>query len=437
MPRPMYFFAIDTTSRRLADVSCSRASRPILTTSPLAVAHLGLRRDLGVEAHPAQQVRVVAGLDPALERVERDPVAGPVVDRPQPDVVARVEVAVVDREVRPVEDVLEGSPRRAPRCRPATIALGLLEQRRRALGLGVLAGLHEVEVRARRRAARRRSGAASASATIPWVSGPNGRLCWGLVVRVLRSVSWSVHSWSERTAFHGSMMICSPSSIALARTTSSSAVRSATLPISLRYIRTGSSIPIMSADSASSSSAVGSSTSAALSLAGASRPAGTTLVRRRRRPPPRSTISTLSSAVLGSASSSALRSMSSSSVLVVVVLAEHRRGRRRPPAAGASRRSFGFLQLAPGPAWASRRARLRRAACRGGLPCPRVLRSIRSRSVRSRSARRHRRAGEESGLVAAPVERPALLVEETTLERQSIDRLAVGVALGLGRSRRG
>ena len=35
IPRPMYFFAIDTTSRRLADVSCSRASRPMTTISPL------------------------------------------------------------------------------------------------------------------------------------------------------------------------------------------------------------------------------------------------------------------------------------------------------------------------------------------------------------------------------------------------------------------
>ena len=35
IPRPMYFFAIETTSRRLAEVSCSRASRPIRTSSPL------------------------------------------------------------------------------------------------------------------------------------------------------------------------------------------------------------------------------------------------------------------------------------------------------------------------------------------------------------------------------------------------------------------
>ena len=35
IPRPMYFFAIDTTSRRLAEVSCSRASRPMTTIVPL------------------------------------------------------------------------------------------------------------------------------------------------------------------------------------------------------------------------------------------------------------------------------------------------------------------------------------------------------------------------------------------------------------------
>ena len=70
--------------------------------------------------------------------------------------------------------------------------------------------------------------------------------------------------------FQGASTICSPSSMALARTTSSSAVSRATLPISLRYIRTGSSIPIMSAEIASSSSAEGSSTSFGSSLAGAS-----------------------------------------------------------------------------------------------------------------------------------------------------------------------
>ena len=39
--------------------------------------------------------------------------------------------------------------------------------------------------------------ARSPSRTIAWASSPNGSRCCGLVVRVLRSVSWSVHSWSE------------------------------------------------------------------------------------------------------------------------------------------------------------------------------------------------------------------------------------------------
>src|SRR3990170_3811277 len=58
--------------------------------------------------------------------------------------------------------------------------------------------------------------------------------------------------------------------MALARTTSSSAVRRGTLPISLRYMRTGSSMPIMSAAIASSSSWVGSSACSAVSLVGGS-----------------------------------------------------------------------------------------------------------------------------------------------------------------------
>src|SRR3972149_3726010 len=58
--------------------------------------------------------------------------------------------------------------------------------------------------------------------------------------------------------------------MALARTPSSSAVRRGTLPISLRYMRTGSSMPIMSAAIASSSSWVGSSACSAVSLVGGS-----------------------------------------------------------------------------------------------------------------------------------------------------------------------
>jgi hypothetical protein len=104
----MYFFAIDTTSRRFAEVSCSRR-RGRSDQLALAVGQLRVERDLGVVAHPLEQLGVVAGGDPALERRERDLVAGPVVDRLQPDVVARVEVAVVDREVGPVESVRNDS----------------------------------------------------------------------------------------------------------------------------------------------------------------------------------------------------------------------------------------------------------------------------------------------------------------------------------------
>ena len=53
MPRPMYFLAIETTSRRLAEVSCSRASRPMRTISPLRSRSLVFERHLGVPAHLA------------------------------------------------------------------------------------------------------------------------------------------------------------------------------------------------------------------------------------------------------------------------------------------------------------------------------------------------------------------------------------------------
>ena len=172
----------------------------------------------------------------------------------------------MDGEVRPVEERDERVRRRASRCRRATSFLRLLEELLRPVRLGVLAGLDEVEVGRRRRAGPSRALAEIASRTSWWASSPNGRRCCGFGVRVLRSVSWSVHSWSETMPFHGASTSCSPSSIALARTTSSSAVSRATLPISLRYIRTGSSIPIMSAQIASSSSAVGSSSSAGVEL---------------------------------------------------------------------------------------------------------------------------------------------------------------------------
>ena len=152
--------------------------------------------------------------------------------------------------------------------------LGLAEERLRPLGLDVPAGLDEVEVRAGHEQVGGRLVGDRVGGPSVWASGPNGSRCCGLAVRVLRSVSWRVHSWSETMPFQGASTSHSPSSIALARTTSSSAVSRATLPISLRYIRTGSSIPIMSAERASSSSGVGSSSSFASSFVGASTRAG-------------------------------------------------------------------------------------------------------------------------------------------------------------------
>ena len=144
----MYFLAIETTRRRLAEVSCSRASRPIDHDVALAIAQLGVQRHLGVEAHPLEQVGVVAGLDPALEGREGDLVAGPVVDRAQPDVVARVEVAVVDGQVRPVEQRQERLGGRRLVVGVEEL-LGLLEALLGPVGLGVAAGLDQVEVRRR------------------------------------------------------------------------------------------------------------------------------------------------------------------------------------------------------------------------------------------------------------------------------------------------
>ena len=74
------------------------------------------------------------------------------------------------------------------------------------------------------------------------------------MLRAFGSESSVTHVKRLTSARAGSSTASSPSSIALARTTSSSAVSSATLPISLRYIRTGSSMPMRSAASASRSS---------------------------------------------------------------------------------------------------------------------------------------------------------------------------------------
>ena len=99
---------------------------------------------------------------------------------------------------------------------------------------------------------------ARAALTIRCASVPNGRTYCVLAVRVLDSVSCSVHSWRLRIAFQGSSWICSPSSMPLARTTSSSAVSSGTREISRRYSRTESSVSASTSSGISGSSASGS-----------------------------------------------------------------------------------------------------------------------------------------------------------------------------------
>ena len=114
----MYFLAIDTTSRRLAAGQLLAGVAPDLDQLALPVAQLRVERDLRVVAHPLEQLGVVAGDDPALQGRERHALAGPVVEGPQADVVARVEVPVVDREVGEVEQHQECIRASVTGCRP-------------------------------------------------------------------------------------------------------------------------------------------------------------------------------------------------------------------------------------------------------------------------------------------------------------------------------
>ncbi len=213
-----------------------------------------------------------------------------------------------------------------------------------------------------------------ASRTMRWASSPSGRRCCGLAVRVLRSVSWRVHSWRLTIAFQGNSTIHSPSSIALARTTSSSAVRRATFPISLRYIRTGSSIPIMSAESASSSSAVGSSSAFSSSLAGtstgatasatsATRPGTITVVRSLETSTTTSTSAVAMSGSPGSATRSASSSSSSSGSMPVVAMATSSATRAAVRDLGAAAFASGAAAFAAGAAALPRRGLAASTAC--------------------------------------------------------------------------
>ena len=181
--------------------------------------------------------------------------------------------------------------------------------------------------------------------------------------------------------------------MALARTTSSSAVSRATLPISLRYIRTGSSMPIMSAEIASSSSADGSSTSFGSSLVGPS--AGSLRGRARRRRPSPTTTSTV------------VVRASSATGQVEIVVVRHRLRLLRPRRAVLRDRAqageLGLFEVRLG-ATGSRQDGLDELLVEGigGHGYLRWPVLWRGRRWRTR---------QESGLFAAPIERSTRLVD--------------------------
>ncbi len=121
MPRPMYFLAIETTRRRLAEVSCSRPSRPIAHQHATPIARLERQVLLGRPAHLGQQLRVLAAEDPAAQRLVAR-FARPVVERAQGDVVVRLGVGAVDGPEREVSDVHEVRRAWAPRCTRSRLA---------------------------------------------------------------------------------------------------------------------------------------------------------------------------------------------------------------------------------------------------------------------------------------------------------------------------
>ena len=98
------------------------------------VAGLDVRlAHLGVPAHLGEDVRVLAGEDPALERLVRQRLR-PVVDRTQAGVVAGLQVAAVDDHVGPVDELPERVGRGCLTER-RQVRLGVLE-----MGLGRIGG---------------------------------------------------------------------------------------------------------------------------------------------------------------------------------------------------------------------------------------------------------------------------------------------------------
>ena len=193
-----------------------------------------------VVAHGRDELGVVARGQPALDRRQRDGVTRPGQELLHGHDLADRRLAPAHRVVRPVEELEEGFDVERRVVGDAQL-LGTGQQLD-GLALGGLGRLAQAERRRRASAGPWPRRRASASATRRWASLPYGSACWVLDVRVRASVSWRVHSRRLRMALAGSLTIWRPSSMLLARTTSSSAVRSGTRAISRRYSRMPSSI---------------------------------------------------------------------------------------------------------------------------------------------------------------------------------------------------
>ena len=140
----------------------------------------------------------------------------------------------------------------------------------RPLRLDVAAGLDQVEVRRR---GQQVLGALVRDRVAGPSCGPRRRTAAGAAAwrsGSCCSVSWRVHSWSETIAFQGASTSLLAELDRLGQDDLLLGGQQGDLADLLEVHPDGSSIPIMSAERASSSSAVGSSSSAASSLAGAS-----------------------------------------------------------------------------------------------------------------------------------------------------------------------
>ena len=226
MPRLMYFLALATTSRRFADVRCSRAARPCVVE---VGDHLGDRLD------------VVAGLDPAADRRAARPRRGPR-SASRSSRASRPDEPAGGRAVDPVEE-------RAERLGVEPLVVDRAEVAGPLEELARLACRPTRSRRSGRTAARstsRSSAPSSANAAQDDAVRPPRRTAAGTpgcLARVLGSVSLSgPHVEVEDRGRTGRVAIRTPSSIVFASMTSSSAVRSGTRAISRRYRRVESSM---------------------------------------------------------------------------------------------------------------------------------------------------------------------------------------------------